>query len=168
MSESYAQGITDNGSIVGYGDLNGVQTAILWSSVFVEIGVPGDYNNNGKVDGADYIMWRNGTNPLPNEVSSIGTNDTADYTAWRARFGNTVGSAVGNAQPSAIPEPTSTALVILGLAFGSCVRVCRRWSHLRFAVLNSGPGIWDSETALPLNIRHRPNHTMPSACTRMF
>ncbi len=45
-------------------------------------GVPGDYNNNGVVDMADYVLWRNG-GPLQNEVASTGTVDAADYDAWR-------------------------------------------------------------------------------------
>jgi hypothetical protein len=49
--------------------------------------VPGDYNNNGKVDAADYVLWRNG-GPLMNEVADPGTVSPADYTAWRNRFGN--------------------------------------------------------------------------------
>ena len=54
-------------------------------------GVPGDYNNNGVVDMADYVLWRNG-GPLQNEVNSIGVVDASDYTAWRANFGNHAGS----------------------------------------------------------------------------
>ena len=54
-------------------------------------GVAGDYNNNGKVDAADYVLWRNG-GPLQNEVDAPGTVNGADYTAWRARFGNPPGS----------------------------------------------------------------------------
>ena len=37
-------------------------------------GVAGDYNNNGVVDMADYVLWRNG-GPLQNEVASTGTVD---------------------------------------------------------------------------------------------
>ena len=56
-------------------------------------GVLGDYNNNGKVDAADYVLWRNG-GPLSNEVDTPGTVNAADYTEWRARFGNP-GSGAG-------------------------------------------------------------------------
>ena len=55
-------------------------------------GVPGDYNNNGIVDSADYVLWHNG-GPLQNEVDAVGTVNDADYTAWRSRFGNTSGSS---------------------------------------------------------------------------
>lgn len=74
--------------------------------------VAGDYNGNGKVDGADYVLWRNG-GPLANEVDTPGTVNAADYTEWRARYGNPPGSGAGS---SAIPEPATMSLFILGLA----------------------------------------------------
>jgi hypothetical protein len=48
----------------------------------------GDYNGNGIVDAADYVVWRNG-GPLQNEVpeTTPGTVTSEDYDAWRARFG---------------------------------------------------------------------------------
>jgi hypothetical protein len=73
-------------------------------------GVPGDYNDNGAVDAADYVMWRQG-GPLQNEVSEPGEVSMADYTAWRTRFGNTsgVGSGLGN---SSVPEPGAFMLIV--------------------------------------------------------
>ena len=44
----------------------------------------GDYNANGSVDAADYVVWRHGE-PLQNEVDMPSTVNAADYTAWRAR-----------------------------------------------------------------------------------
>ncbi len=81
-------------------------------------GVAGDYNGNGVVDMADYVLWRNG-GPLQNEVNSIGTVDSTDYDAWRARFGNTSGSGSGLGS-AAVPEPGSLMLLLLsaiGLGF---------------------------------------------------
>jgi hypothetical protein len=75
----------------------------------IPAGVPGDYNNNGKVDAADYVLWRDG-GPLANEVDTPGTVNGADYTEWRARFGNP-----GSGAAAGVPEPTSIMLVILGL-----------------------------------------------------
>jgi hypothetical protein len=78
-------------------------------------GVPGDYNNNGVVDAADYVAWRKG-GTLANEVDNPGTVNAADYTAWRARFGNTSGSGSGLGA-GAVPEPTTALLALLaGLA----------------------------------------------------
>ena len=89
-------------------------------------GVPGDYNNNGTVDAADYVAWRKG-GTLANEVDTPGTVNAADYTEWRARFGNTSGSGSG-LDAGAVPEPTTAVLALLaGLAaVGSWRRRC--WS----------------------------------------
>jgi hypothetical protein len=71
-------------------------------------GVLGDYDNNGQVDAADYVLWRNG-GPLQNEGDMPGTVDQADYELWRARFGAaTVASASLNA--GTVPEPGTTVL----------------------------------------------------------
>ncbi len=83
-------------------------------------GVDGDYNNNGVVDMADYVLWRNG-GPLQNEVASTGTVDSADYDAWRARFGNTSGSGSGLGS-AAVPEPGAFALCGAILALISIAR----------------------------------------------
>lgn len=75
-------------------------------------GVPGDYNGNGSVDAADYVLWRNG-GPLQNEVDTAGTVNAADYAEWRARFGNTSGTGSALVAGS-VPEPTSVMLLLLG------------------------------------------------------
>jgi hypothetical protein len=77
-------------------------------------GVPGDYNDNGTVDAADYVVWRHSLGQsvtLPND-STPGTVDQADYDDWRAHFGNSAGggSAIGASQ---VPEPGSIALILL-------------------------------------------------------
>ncbi len=76
----------------------------------------GDYNNNGVVDMADYVLWRNG-GPLANEGDNAGTVDAGDYTYWRAHFGNTSGSG-SSLGGGAVPEPTALLLgLIATLAF---------------------------------------------------
>jgi hypothetical protein len=81
-------------------------------------GVQGDYNNNGVVDMADYVLWRNG-GPLQNEGASLGVNDAADYTFWRAHFGNTSGSGSGLGSGN-VPEPTSVGLLVIGSLISTC------------------------------------------------
>jgi hypothetical protein len=72
--------------------------------------VPGDYNQNGSVDAADYVVWRNG----------VGTTYAqGDYDVWHAHFGRTAGS--GAARPSAeplsaaVPEPATFTLLIMAM-----------------------------------------------------
>ena len=99
-------------------------TSQLYTSGVLSVGIAGDYNGNGSVDTADYILWRNG-GPLANQVDDPNTVNGQDYTEWRARFGNP-GSGSGSSSafpppPSAlnasVPEPTSLALFLIA-AFG--------------------------------------------------
>lgn len=100
-------------------------TGFRLARIATVVGVPGDYNNNGRVDMADYVVWRDhlGTSfQLPNEVSGTtpGTVTTEDYTAWRARFGNTSGAGSGTSlQSASVPEPGSIVLA----AAATCVVV---------------------------------------------
>ena len=73
---------------------------------------PGDYNRDGTVDAADYVVWRNG----------LGTTYTqADYDVWRANFGQTIGSGAAvpdaSAEPLsiAVPEPATLTLLIMAM-----------------------------------------------------
>jgi hypothetical protein len=81
----------------------------------VTVGVPGDYNNDGAVDAADYVLWRDG-GPLQNEGDTPGTVDQADYDFWRARFGAPSGSSAA-LESAAVPEPASAALVIFAVVY---------------------------------------------------
>jgi hypothetical protein len=49
----------------------------------------GDYNENGTVDAADYVVWRNAgaTATLPNDPSP-GTVDQSDFETWKSNFGS--------------------------------------------------------------------------------
>ena len=68
----------------------------------------GDYNSNGDVDAADYVVWRENlgtSNPLPNrDPGNNGPVSAADFNSWKANFGKpteliqvTGGSLSGNA-----------------------------------------------------------------------
>jgi hypothetical protein len=78
----------------------------------------GDYNLNGAVDAADYVLWRHtlGTslaNGTGADGSGNGVVDQADYDVWRGRFGSTpAGSgavAVASAASSSSIEPVYPA-----------------------------------------------------------
>jgi hypothetical protein len=81
------------------------------------VGVPGDFNGNGVVDAADYVLWRAG-GPLQNEVSDQGTVTPQDYLDWKARFGNTSGAGSGSSlsKSGAVPEPSTLMLLTFALS----------------------------------------------------
>jgi hypothetical protein len=86
----------------------------------------GDYNVNGIVDAADYVVWRKTLNrsgtALAADGNSNGTIDPGDYDVWRANFGASAGSGSVSTEHSAVPEPSGFALVAAGLLFLSSCR----------------------------------------------
>jgi hypothetical protein len=90
----------------------------------ITAGVLGDYNDDGAVDTADYVLWRNG-GPLLNEGDTPNTVNQADYEFWRASYGATAaGGASLNA--AAIPEPTSGFLAACIFGLYAAVPLARR------------------------------------------
>jgi hypothetical protein len=92
--------------------------------------VPGDYNGNGIVDAADYVLWRNTlTQPVSPGTGADGNSngmvDEADYQFWRGRFGNTAGVGSGVMATAAVPEPSSMLLVFTVLV----AAICRSWQR---------------------------------------
>ena len=70
-------------------------------------GVTGDYNGNGQVDAADYVLWRNG-GPLSNDPTA--GVQAGDYDVWKANFGKTSGAGTGTSVGN-VPEPASALLL---------------------------------------------------------
>jgi hypothetical protein len=102
--------------------------AVDW--VEQHLNVPGDYNGDGTVNAADYVVWRKG-GPLANEVDTPGTVNQADYTEWRVRFGNTGiavggGLAGGGRVESAVPEPATFAILWIAAISLSSQRLGRK------------------------------------------
>jgi PEP-CTERM motif len=63
---------------------------------------PGDFNGDGKVDAADYTVWRDG----------LGTKYVAEqYAEWKSNFGTGAGSGAGGLRDAAVPEPATCLLV---------------------------------------------------------
>jgi hypothetical protein len=87
--------------------------------IYLTVGdiLAGDYNDDGVVNAADYVVWRNslasGT-PLANETASLGTVDDDDYTAWRDNFGST--ATEGQATGQSVPEPAAGVLAFIAIA----------------------------------------------------
>lgn len=77
----------------------------------------GDYNRNGAVDAADYILWRHTLNPNSTGLADGNHNnqvDIGDYDIWRAHYGETAGAATGTnfRAEMALPEPSCGILLV--------------------------------------------------------
>jgi PEP-CTERM motif len=105
--------------------------------------VPGDYNQDAVVDGADYVVWREMSGQLGSGLAADGNGDgavdTLDYDLWRAHFGQTSGGggAGGSAENAAVPEPASLAMLLIGLLAWSIRRDGQRNSRERLRKLGS-------------------------------
>jgi hypothetical protein len=81
-------------------------------------GLDGDFNNDGSVDAADYVVWRKG-------LGGDFTQD--DYNVWRANFGRTAGGAAAGLTgggTSSVPEVSSIVSLVLAIGFTAATR---RW-----------------------------------------
>jgi hypothetical protein len=69
----------------------------------------GDFNGDGMVDAADYVVWRATLGQsgalLAADGNGNGQVDPGDYDVWTARLGQTIGSGATAASPAAVPEP---------------------------------------------------------------
>jgi glucosylceramidase len=81
----------------------GAGTAYLDAAKFEVVQrIPGDYNGNGVVDAADYVVWRKGF---------ANTFTQSDYDVWRAHFGETLDSGSAAIGILAVPEPVASVLL---------------------------------------------------------
>ena len=82
----------------------------------VDPGLTGDYNEDGIVDAADYVVWRKS----PGDFGG----DPDGYNDWRANFGNSLsGSGSGSlASAGPVPEPAAWLLAAMALAIVGQIR----------------------------------------------
>lgn len=96
---------------------------------------PGDFNGDGQVDAADYLVWRNNLEGdealLSGAGDGSGVIDIEDYALWKLHYGAGVVAEI-NAGSQAIPEPG------VGLA-GFFLFVCAivwRLCHFKLPISN--------------------------------
>jgi hypothetical protein len=107
--------------------LNAFQyTMPAWSVstlVLISDGLPGDYNRDGTVDAADYVVWRAQLGQLGNLAADANEDDIVDlddYDLWKSNFGRTESIGAGNSLTS-VPEPATVLAAALAL-FGAGAR----------------------------------------------
>ncbi len=86
--------------------------SLAWNVLVPEIALQGDYNGDGSVDAADYVVWRK-------------TDGTPEgYDTWRAHFGEPAGSGSGARSNTTVPEPATIVMFILATVGMSLRRRC--------------------------------------------
>jgi arabinogalactan endo-1,4-beta-galactosidase len=97
------------------------------ASVFEQFISPllsGDYNQDGSVDAADYIVWRKSVGQTGSGLAADGNGDQnvdqGDYDIWRAGFVQIAGASSA-LDPVAVPEP-ATAVLLLFVTAGALLR----------------------------------------------
>lgn len=91
-----------NFNVGGSVDQPNNSAAAQWLSSFVSApALAGDFNQDGVINAADYTVWRDNVG---------GQFEAADYATWAQHYGATL----ANPNPTAVPEPGSTALLSAG------------------------------------------------------
>lgn len=79
---------------------------------------PGDYNNDGQIDSADYTIWRDSQGEsgvgLPADGSGNGTVGPEDYELWKVNFSGEPPAGAGASSQNA-PEPGAAVPIGVGL-----------------------------------------------------
>jgi len=90
--------------------LTWIEETIAANSLTSPLPLPGDFDGDGSVDGADFLAWQRGFG------AAFGLEDLTD---WETNFGASSGfgdAAAQFPQSQTIPEPSSYALLLLGFA----------------------------------------------------
>lgn len=78
----------------------------------------GDYNRDLNVDAADYVVWRDMSGQIGEDLAADGNGDevvnSIDYDLWAANFGRTSGSGSGTSLLAVVPEPGAGAMLLFG------------------------------------------------------
>jgi hypothetical protein len=84
-------------------------------------GLPGDFDSDGDVDGADFVVWQtnfpsaNGHTLATGDADNDGDVDAADFAAWQNSFPSGTGTVT-------VPEPGTWLMLVVGGSIALAVR----------------------------------------------
>jgi len=85
--------------------ISNLQANVFFADPSLIVTNPGDFDEDGDVDGDDFLLWQQGLGTI---------YDATDLTVWENNFGNGVGPLT--AASTAVPEPSTVVLAAVGLA----------------------------------------------------
>jgi alpha-tubulin suppressor-like RCC1 family protein len=108
-----------------------ISAGLYYSLIIAEPRLQGDYNENGVVDAADYVVWRKTLGHVVAPGAGADGNGSGeitqiDYLFWRERFGMSAGSAATFQafREGTAPEPACLLLLTIAGMLGGSLR-CR-------------------------------------------
>jgi hypothetical protein len=111
------------GEVVGWGYETEKGMSINAGETGIPAGPQGDFNFDGTIDAADYVIWRKNN------------GSETDYGHWKTNFGDTIagtGGSVGfSGGQNAVPEPSSLLMGMLGSLALLSAFVLRRVRRIR-------------------------------------
>jgi hypothetical protein len=101
IGDAYNEGVNGEDLVLNFRLTSGLVLPGTVQYVGTAPTLEGDFNTDGVVDAADYVVWRktDGSNP-------------AGYNTWRTNFGRTAGSGAALAGAASVPEPASMVLIL--------------------------------------------------------
>jgi hypothetical protein len=77
--------------------------------------IVGDYDHNGEVDAADYVIYRHSLGQTGSGLAADGNGnqqiDPGDYDVWRSHFGDVARNAASIVYVRSVPEPSPILLI---------------------------------------------------------
>jgi hypothetical protein len=99
----------------------------------IRIVPPGDFDEDGDVDGADFLAWQRGYGILlgaehgDGEATGDGAVDAADLAIWDDQFGSAASPLIVDSSNAVVPESATWILLAFGgLIVFSRMRTCNR------------------------------------------
>lgn len=121
LGDTFTILISQNSTITGQfattdlPEFNGLTFDVIYNAASVELqvvelglGLPGDFDADGDVDGTDFLVWQRGGSPNPLSAGDLET--------WQTNYG---GGDIPEVAAVAVPEPTTLAATLLAVALGS-------------------------------------------------